>query len=89
MLIPYITISNIPYITISNIAAYNLRLYGEEMRQHKTSNTLKEVELPSKFRRIVKWTGILVGGYIVFNILCHFHCLSMAMVLVDPSMSQP
>lgn len=84
MLIPYITISNIPYITISNIAAYNLRLYGEEM-----SKTLKEVELPSKFRIIVKWTGIVVGGYIIFNILCHFHCLSMAMVLVDPSMSQP
>jgi len=40
-----------------------------------------------KLRIIGKWTGIVVVGFIVFQILCHFHCLSMAMVIVDPSMS--
>ena len=30
-----------------------------------------------KLKAVGKWAGILVGGYIIFNILCHFHCLSM------------
>ena len=30
-----------------------------------------------KLKTIGKWTGIIIGGFILFQILCHFHCLSM------------
>ena len=30
-----------------------------------------------KLKAIGKWAGILIGGYLIFNVLCHFHCLAM------------
>jgi hypothetical protein len=30
-----------------------------------------------KLKTVGKWASILVVGYIIFNIFCHFHCLSM------------
>ena len=37
----------------------------------------KYLNVSSKLKAIGKWTGIVVGGFILFQILCHFHCLSM------------